>query len=45
VNVQGGYYGNALYTASFGGHKKVVQILLEKGVKVNVQGGQYGNIL
>ncbi len=38
-------YGTALHAASFGGHEKIVQMLLEKGADVNVQGGHYGNAL
>jgi len=37
--VQGGYYGNALYAASLGGHEAIVQLLLEHNADVNVQGG------
>ncbi|KPA37280.1 hypothetical protein FLAG1_09906, partial [Fusarium langsethiae] len=45
VNAQGGYYGNALQAASFGGHLEIVQTLLDKGADVNTQGGHYGNAL
>ena len=38
-------YGNALQAASFGGHEKVVQMLLDQGADVNAQGGEYGNAL
>ncbi|KAA8617103.1 Ank-2 multi-domain protein [Pyrenophora tritici-repentis] len=31
INAQGGEYGNALQTASEGGHKQVVKMLLEAG--------------
>ncbi|KAF7502344.1 hypothetical protein GJ744_006009 [Endocarpon pusillum] len=45
VNAQGKYYGNALYAASSGGHKKVVEMLLAKSAEVNAQGGYCGNAL
>ncbi|KAL4963354.1 uncharacterized protein BDV14DRAFT_210017 [Aspergillus stella-maris] len=53
VNAQGGEYGNALQAASFQGHEKLVQILLDQGADilldqgadVNAQGGRYGNAL
>ena len=45
VNAQGGFYGNALQAASYGGHDQLVQRLLEKGADVNAQGGWYGNAL
>ena len=45
VNAQGGYYGNALQAASWGGHEKTGKILLEKGAEVSAQGGEYGNVL
>ncbi|MCJ1426154.1 hypothetical protein MMC29_004056 [Sticta canariensis] len=44
-NAQGGYYGNALQTASSGGHQKIVRLLLKSGADVNAQGGYYGNAL
>jgi ankyrin repeat protein len=31
VNAQGGAYGNALQTASYGGHEAVVRLLRDKG--------------
>ena len=45
VNAQGGYYGNALQAASYGGHVAIVKVLLEKGAEVNAQGGSHGNAL
>ena len=45
VNVQGGFFGNALQAASSEGHDKVVQMLLDAGADVNAQGGDYGNAL
>ncbi len=45
VNAQDGYYNNALYTASLGGHDKVVQMLIDAGADINTQHGFYGNIL
>lgn len=35
ANAQGGIYGNALQAASYQGHEKVVQQLLEKGADVS----------
>ena len=45
VNVQGGFHGNALHAAAFGGHETIVNLLLQKCADVNVQGGLYGNSL
>ncbi|KAJ9652747.1 hypothetical protein H2198_008019 [Neophaeococcomyces mojaviensis] len=45
VSVRGGYYGNALQAASYRGHEKVVQILVDGGADVNTQGGRYGTAL
>ncbi|KAJ5827620.1 hypothetical protein N7447_004383, partial [Penicillium robsamsonii] len=45
VNAQVGAYGNALQAASYGGHKEVVQMLLDQGADVNAQGGAFGNAL
>ncbi|KAI3326723.1 hypothetical protein HD806DRAFT_488009 [Xylariaceae sp. AK1471] len=45
VNIKGGWYGNALQAASYGGHNKAVRLLLEKGADVNAQGGYFGNAL
>lgn len=45
IDVQGGNYGNALQAASAGGHKGIVQLLLDKDADVNTQGDQYGNAL
>lgn len=45
VNEQGGRLGNALQAASYGGHEKVVQMLLDRGADVNAQGGASGNAL
>jgi hypothetical protein len=45
VNAQGGYFGNALYAASWEGHQETVQLLLDKGADVNAQGGYFGNAL
>lgn len=35
VNAQGGWYGNALQAASFGGYREIVQVLVDKGADVN----------
>ena len=45
VNATGGFHGNALRAASYQGHDKVVEILIDKGANVNLQGGIYGNAL
>ena len=45
VNVQGGKYNNALKAASVGGHRKVVQLLLDRGAEVNAKGGYFDNAL
>jgi hypothetical protein len=45
INVQSGFYSNALQATSQGGHEKLVQILLKKGADVNARGGEYGNAL
>ena len=41
INAKGGHYGNALQAASFRGHEKIVQILLDAGADVNLK-EQYG---
>ena len=45
VNAGGGTHGNALNAASYWGHEKVVQLLLDNGAEVNAQGGFFGNAL
>ncbi|KAJ6438991.1 Cytoplasmic 60S subunit biogenesis factor REI1 [Purpureocillium lavendulum] len=45
VNAQGGEYGNALQAASYGGHREIVQLLMDNGADVNAQGGMFGNAL
>ena len=45
INAQGGEYGNALQAASYGGHEKVVTMLLDKGADINAQGGYHGHAL
>jgi ankyrin repeat protein len=38
VNAQGGYYVNALQAASYGGHEKIVELLLGMGAEFNARG-------
>ena len=45
ANAQGGNYDNPLPAASFGGHDKIVQMLINAGADVNAQGGKYGYAL
>ncbi|KAI6890008.1 hypothetical protein KC325_g46 [Hortaea werneckii] len=45
VNVQGGYYGNALQAASSAGHLEAIQLLLVGGADVNAEGGHFGSAL
>ena len=45
VNLQGGYYGNALQSASHKGNLEIVKSLLDKGADVNAQGGHHGTAL
>ena len=45
INAQRLKYGNALQTASKGGHIAIVKLFLEKGADINAQGGEYGNAL
>ncbi|KAJ5538160.1 hypothetical protein N7494_007639 [Penicillium frequentans] len=37
--------GNSLSVASYRGHDKIVQMLLERGADINAQSGYYGNLL
>lgn len=36
VNIQGGKYGNVFQAVLFKGHKKIVQILVDKNADVNI---------
>ncbi|ETS86578.1 hypothetical protein PFICI_00406 [Pestalotiopsis fici W106-1] len=45
VNLEGGWYGNALQAASYGGHKETVDILLQRGADISAPGGYYGHAL
>ena len=42
-SLQGGYFGNALQAASYGGHQETVKLLIDKGADVNAHRGHYGN--
>lgn len=45
INVQGGFFGNALQAASSEGHDSIVQFLLKNGAEINTEGGFFGNAL
>ncbi|KAH9876213.1 hypothetical protein J1614_004092, partial [Plenodomus biglobosus] len=45
VNVQGGFWGNALQAASYQGHEQIVKMLLDRDAEFNAQGGNWGNAL
>ncbi|KAH6621900.1 ankyrin repeat-containing domain protein [Boeremia exigua] len=45
VNVQGGYYGNALQAVSRKGYEQIVKVLLNHKADVNAEGGEYSNAL
>ncbi len=39
------HHGTTFHVASYSGHEKIVQIMLDRGADVNAQGGIYGNAL
>ncbi|KAL8717322.1 MAG: hypothetical protein Q9181_008337, partial [Wetmoreana brouardii] len=43
--ILGASASKALYMASYGGHVRVVAMLIEAGADVNIRGGRYGNAL
>lgn len=45
VNVQGGYYGQALQAAAIQKNRECFEILLDHGADVHAQGGYFGNAL
>jgi ankyrin repeat protein len=45
VNIQGGYYGNALQAATAGHSIAIARMLLSKGAQVNMSGDNYGSAL
>jgi ankyrin repeat protein len=45
VNAQGGYFGDALQGASYGGYIKIIKTLLNNGANVNSIGGEFGSAL
>ncbi|RMX87714.1 hypothetical protein D0869_02164 [Hortaea werneckii] len=45
INVQGGYYGNALQAISSVGRIPEMHMLLDKGADVNARGGHFGSAL
>lgn len=44
INEQGGHFGNALQAAAFGGHVKMVKLVLDHGANVHIA-GRYGSAL
>ncbi|KAL9078756.1 MAG: hypothetical protein Q9157_002326, partial [Trypethelium eluteriae] len=44
-NAQGGYYGNALQAAAYGGQEDIVKDLLSSGANINLEGGKYNTAL
>lgn len=44
INLQGGYFGNALTASCFGGHYSMVSLILSKGADVQSQ-GRFGTAL
>ncbi|PQE04066.1 hypothetical protein CJF31_00003166 [Rutstroemia sp. NJR-2017a BVV2] len=45
MNIQGGYYGNALQAAAADGDQAIAKLLLDRGADINAQGGYCGNAL
>ncbi|OBT57875.1 hypothetical protein VE04_02094 [Pseudogymnoascus sp. 24MN13] len=45
VNIQGGYYGQALQAAAVNQNHQCFEILLDHGADVHAQGGYFGNAL
>jgi ankyrin repeat protein len=45
VNLQGGFFGNALQAACVNSDRMMVETLLEHGADVNAEGGHYANAL
>lgn len=45
VNIQGGYYGQALQAASINQNHECFKLLLDHGANVHAQGGYFGNAL
>ncbi|OBT63806.1 hypothetical protein VE03_06936 [Pseudogymnoascus sp. 23342-1-I1] len=45
VNIQGGYYGQALQAASINQNLECFKLLLDHGADVHAQGGYFGNAL
>jgi hypothetical protein len=45
VNVEGGYFVNALQAAAWGGKPHTMRLLLDSGAQSTAQGGYYGSSL
>jgi ankyrin repeat protein len=45
ISLDGGHHPSVLEVAAYGGHEKIVQLLLENGAKMTAGEGLFGNVL